>query len=76
MDEAGCGIKHVASQLVASTIHRGPYERIAPVYAELATWIRANGYTPVGPPEEVYFSEPTTPPEETVTEIRIPVAKG
>lgn len=76
VDEAGCGIKHVTSYLVASTIHRGPYEGIAQVYAELGAWIRANGYTSIGPPEEVYRSEPTTPPDETVTEIRVPVAKG
>ncbi len=75
-DAAGCGVKHVPPQLVASTMYRGPYERVAPVYRQLAAWIDAHGYANAGPPEEVYFSEPGTPPEETVTEIRIPVARA
>ena len=76
VDAAGCGVKHVAAQLVASAIHRGPYERIAPAYAELAAWIRARGYVVAGAPEELYLSEPSTPPEESLTEIRFPIAKG
>ena len=69
-------MKHVAAQLVASAIHRGPYERIALAYAELAAWIRAHGYVVAGAPEERYLSEPSTPPEETLTELRFPVAKA
>jgi effector-binding domain-containing protein len=76
VDVSGCGIKHVAARLVASATYRGPYERIGPAYAELAGWIRTNGYVVDGPPEELYFSEPSTPPEETLTEIQIPVAKA
>lgn len=75
-DASGLGVKHVAPHLVASATYRGPYERIAPAYAEMAEWIRTNGYAVSGPPEEVYFSEPTTPPEDTLTEIRFPVAKA
>ncbi len=74
-DAAGCGIKHLPQQLVASTMYRGPYERVAPVYGRLVAWLAAQGYAVAGPPEEVYFSEPGTPPEETLTEIRFPVAR-
>lgn len=74
VDADGCGIKHVAPHLVASAMYRGPYERIAPAYAEIAEWIRAHGYEVAGPPEERYCSEPATPPEDTVTEILFPVA--
>ena len=76
VDASGCGIKHVAPQLVASATHRGPYERIAAAYTEMAEWIRAHGYAVSGPPEELYASGPGTPPEETVTEIHFPVARA
>lgn len=75
VDASGCGIKHVEPRLVASATYRGPYERIASAYAELATWILTSGYAMSGPPEEVYLSGPTTPPEDTLTEIHLPVAK-
>ena len=76
LDASGCGIKHVAPRLVASATYRGPYERIGPAYDELAAWVLASGYTMSGPPEEIYLSEPTTPPEDTLTEIHFPVAKA
>ena len=43
---------------------------------QLVAWLAARGYAVAGPPEEVYFSEPGTPPEETLTEIRFPVARA
>lgn len=76
IDARGCGIKHVPPHLVASATYRGPYERIAPAYAELAEWIRSHGYAVCGPPEELYHSAPGTPPEDTLTEIHFPVAKA
>jgi effector-binding domain-containing protein len=75
-DESGCGIRHDPSHLVASTMYRGPYEEIAPAYEDLQAWTTANGYAIVGPPREVYYSDPeTTPVQEYLTEIRFPVAK-
>ncbi len=76
LDADGCGVKHVGPRLVAAATYRGPYERIGPAYAELAAWVQANGYAVVGPPEESYLSEPSTPPEETLTEIHFPVARA
>jgi effector-binding domain-containing protein len=76
LDACGCGIKHVPPHLVACTTYRGPYERMAPVYAGLAEWIRAHGYAICGPPEEFYRSEPGALPEATLTEIHFPVAKA
>lgn len=76
-DEARCGIKHVHPHLVAFVMHRGPYETIATTYDELAQWTRANGYEVIGPPEELYLSDPqTTAPADYLTEIRFPVAKA
>lgn len=75
-DDAGVGVRTEAARLVASTLYRGPYEQMAPVYHALQEWIDANGYRTVGAPEEVYMSDPaTTRPEEYLTEIRFPVAK-
>jgi effector-binding domain-containing protein len=75
VDASGCGIKHVAPRLVAASTYRGPYERIAPAYAEIAAWIRSNGYAVVGPPEELYLSDPSTRPADTLTEIRFTIAR-
>jgi len=72
-DGSGCGIKHVAPHLVASATWRGPYERIAPAYEELATWILTSDYALEGPPEELYASPPATAAEEQLTEVRLPV---
>lgn len=69
------GVKMVAEETVASARHRGPYEEVGDTYSELAKWIADNGYTPVAPSREVYFSGPETPPEEVLTEIQIPVQR-
>jgi len=75
-DERGVGIKRVEGAEVASTIHKGPYEQIGPVYGALVGWIMENGYQIAGPSEEVYLSDPDkTPPAELLTEVRFPVQK-
>ncbi|MDP2299445.1 MAG: GyrI-like domain-containing protein [Coriobacteriia bacterium] len=74
-DASGVGVRLVPAATVASTMHVGPYETVAPTYDALRTWIAAQGYRPTGPPIEVYYSDPATvAPEEYVTEIRIPIA--
>lgn len=76
-DPSGCGIKTVPSQLVASTMYRGPYEQIALTYGEMAAWIAANSYGIAGPPEELYYSDPAdTAPQDYLTEIRFPIGPG
>lgn len=75
-DAQGCGIRTMAAATVACTMHKGPYETIAPTYAEMGAWVAANGYTMAGPPEEYYHSDPAqVPPEEYLTEVRFPVVK-
>jgi effector-binding domain-containing protein len=74
-DSDGMGIKRVEPRLVASVMYHGAYEHIAPTYDQLGEWIASNGYRIVGPPEELYYSDPaTTAPKDYVTEIRFPVA--
>jgi effector-binding domain-containing protein len=74
-DESGIGVKPIEPQTVASAMHKGPYEQVAPVYAALGAWVTENGYRMVGPPRELYYSDPDeVPPEEYLTEIQLPVA--
>jgi effector-binding domain-containing protein len=76
-DSSDCGVKHIEPHLVASTMYRGPYETIGPVYRELDTWVAANHYRVSGPPAEIYYSDPnTTPPAEYLTEIEFPVERA
>ncbi|HSK48316.1 MAG TPA: GyrI-like domain-containing protein [Coriobacteriia bacterium] len=75
-DEEGFGVKRLEAETVASTMHKGPYDEVAPAYAELGKWISEEGYQVVGPPREIYYSDPEiVPPSEYLTEIQIPVAK-
>ena len=54
----------------------GPTRRSRRRTASSSAWIEANGFDVVGPPEELYFSDPeTTAPSDYLTEIRFPVAK-
>jgi len=75
-DERGLGVKRVEGVEVASTMHKGPYDKIGAIYGALAGWIAENGYEIAGPPEEVYLSDPDkTPAEELLTEVHFPVRK-
>lgn len=76
-DQQGLGIKRVAATQAATTMHKGPYEKVGEIYQALAGWIAQNGYEVAGPPEEVYLTNPAeTRPEDLLTEIRFPIRKG
>jgi effector-binding domain-containing protein len=73
--EDGFGVKRVEGAKVASAMYRGPYDGIAPTYEQLGAWIAEQGAQPVGPPREIYYSDPKeVPPEEYLTEVQFPVA--
>ena len=74
-NEKGLGVKRVEGAEVASTIHKGPFDQVGHTIHALEAWIAENGYEIVGSYEEVYLSEPETPPNELLTEIRFPVRK-
>ena len=75
-DEHGVGVKRLDAILAAATTHRGAYEAIdTSFYEALAKWIVENGYEIIGPSEEVYFSDPNTSPDDTLTEVRVPVRR-
>jgi AraC family transcriptional regulator len=75
-DESGCGVKRVGERVVAFAMHTGPYELLPETYDPLMQWVHGQGYAVSGPPEEVYFSDPDqVPPEQYLTEVRLPVTK-
>jgi len=74
-DADGLGVKRLSASTAATAVHRGPYENVEPVYTALNTWIETNDYEISGPPEELYWNDPTQIPTEPMTEIRFPVRK-
>jgi AraC family transcriptional regulator len=66
--------KYFDPMFVAYTYHIGPYDDVGNTYLELMDWAQRNEYQIVGPPVEVYWSDPEKVPEERwVTEIWFPV---
>lgn len=59
---------------VASTVHRGPYDEMRPAYHTLEGWISEHGRQIVGPPREIYLSDPgEVPPADLQTRIDWPI---
>ncbi len=59
---------------MATTIHRGPYEQIAPAYHTVTGWISEHGHEIAGPPREIYLNDPqTVAPEELLTRVEFPI---
>lgn len=76
-DEQGICVKHVPAMLVATSTHLGPYEQMDATYKALWECVAAEGYEIDGPPIERYNSDPdTTPPEEYVTDVMVPLKKA
>lgn len=50
-------------------VYFGPYDAMAPVYAEIEQWLKANGKETAGPPREIYFSEPAGDPSTWETHV-------
>ncbi|MGI9666830.1 MAG: GyrI-like domain-containing protein [Acidimicrobiia bacterium] len=59
---------------MATSMHRGPYDQIGPVYETVASWITEHGHEIVGPPREVYLSDPQeVAPEDLLTRVEYPI---
>ena len=66
--------KELAGGPVAYTVHRGPYDEIAPAYHTVAGWAHDHGHGLVGPPREVYVNDPRlVAPEDLLTEVQFPI---
>lgn len=65
------------SETVAVAEHRGPYGDYTGTYRLVYEWIQSHGYRAVGPPAEVYLSDPDrTSPDALRTEIRVPIDRA
>jgi AraC family transcriptional regulator len=49
--------------LVATTMHMGPYDKLAEAYAAIQQWIEANGFVAAAAPWEVYITDPADFPD-------------
>ncbi len=71
-DDVACRV--VPGTTVASVIHTGPYDEIAPAYHVLTSWMSDHGHSPAGPPRERYLDDPTqVAPAELRTEVQWPI---
>jgi effector-binding domain-containing protein len=57
------GIKTTEPQVVAFARFKGPFQ-IPAAIADLARWIEEQGYSKIGPPLTLYYSNQDTTPEE------------
>lgn len=64
-------------ELVAATLHTGPYDTTGDTIEEMLKWIEDHGYERIGPVTGTYLNMPdaNTPPSQLKTEIWIPVRK-
>jgi effector-binding domain-containing protein len=59
---------------MATTVHHGPYDQIAPAYQIVTSWISEHGHEMAGPPRETYLNDPqTVAPEDLLTRIEFPI---
>jgi effector-binding domain-containing protein len=59
---------------MATTIHHGPYEEIAPAYHTVTGWISEHGHEVVGAAREIYLNDPlVVPPHELMTRVQFPI---
>jgi len=69
-------IKITTPQLIAYTVHKGPYSQLGEVFMGVAKWARENGYEVDGPPRTIYYSEAgSVPDEELIIEVQIPIRR-
>jgi effector-binding domain-containing protein len=68
------GFRYFDPMFVVYTYHLGSYEEVDSAYAELLAWAGRNKYQIVGPPVEIYWSDPAAVPmDKWVTEVWFPV---
>lgn len=67
-------VVEVAGGTMATTVHRGPYDEIAPAYHTLSGWVQEHGHETTGAPREIYLTDPQeTPAEDNLTEVQWPI---
>ena len=51
-------VKTTKTQEVASTVHKGSYQKLGAVFGKLVQWINENGYEIAGPSVTVCYNDP------------------
>ena len=51
---------------VATVLHTGPYDQVAPAYFAIEEWLEEHGYEPTGAPWEAYLDGPEVPEPRTI----------
>ncbi|MDD1763935.1 MAG: GyrI-like domain-containing protein [Methanobacteriaceae archaeon] len=70
------GVKEIPAHTVLAAMHQGPYTEVGPVIHTVVEYAVENGYDIVGPITESYLNDPnSTPEDELLTEIQLPVIK-
>ncbi len=62
-------------ELMACTVHRGPWLDLPQGYMSLGRWIDDNGYQIIGPGREIFHHIGPRTDETTITELQFPVEK-
>jgi len=73
-DGEGVVVLELPTVKVASVIHRGSMQHIVPVYEALVRWIEDTGSHLAGKSRELYHHWDSEHPEQSVTELQIPIA--
>lgn len=64
----------LAATMVATTMHKGPYQEVSPAYHSITAWVTEHGHEFTGPPREIYLNDPTTvEPADYLTEVQWPI---
>jgi len=68
-------LNYVASGNVVSATHFGSYDRLPETYFSINEWMRKNEVQVIGPPWEVYITDPAleSDPEKWQTQINFPI---
>ncbi|MDR0269725.1 MerR family transcriptional regulator [Paenibacillus sp.] len=71
------GTRDLPGGLCAKSVLKGSYAELTSVYAKLREWVENEGYELVGPPYEIYVTDPNqlTAAEDMVTEVYFPIKK-
>ena len=64
-------------ELMACTVHRGPYSRLSEAYKAVYVWLDSSGYRAAGANRDLFLAvpDPGETQKEAVTEVQIPVRR-
>ena len=66
----------VEGSLMASTLHKGPYDGLNEAYEAIMRWVGPNGYVLLPRMRNLYLNDPyEVSPEEILTEVLWPIKK-